>query len=162
MFQRCSFSSMGLILNAHRAERSTNFLIMERRKYGAMLPAKTVWRLLMPYMGEHRKTTVADLPNDCTQVTLDSSKLKSTGDQGKNWTLQHRGWSFASIIRNIALAGWLFILSEFYHKIKKQRKKFGNIRKCSYLCPAFKNNAWQDWNKPSEGRMGEWLKPAVC
>ena len=71
MFQRRSFScffSMGLILNAHRAERSTNFLIMERRKYGAMLPAKTVWRLFMPYMRELRKTMAANLPSDCTQV----------------------------------------------------------------------------------------------
>ena len=95
------------------------------------------------------------------KLALDSFRLKSTEDQGKNWTSQHQGKSFTSIIRNVA-AGWLSILSEFYHKIKKQRKKFGNIRKCSYLCPAFKNNAWQDWNKPSEGRMGEWLKPAVC
>ncbi|WP_276816505.1 hypothetical protein [Segatella maculosa] len=41
---------------------------MEKRKYGAMLPAKTVWRLLIPCMGEHRKTTEADLPSDYTQV----------------------------------------------------------------------------------------------
>ena len=46
--------------------------------------AKTVWRLFMPYIREHRKTTAADLPSDCTQVALDSSRLKSTGDQGKN------------------------------------------------------------------------------
>ena len=87
ILQRRSFShffSIGLISNAHRAERSTNFLIMERRKYGAMLPAKTVCRLFMPYIREHRKTTAADLPSDCTQVALDSSRLKSTGDQGKN------------------------------------------------------------------------------
>ena len=45
MLQRRSFSyffSMGLISNAHRIERSTNFLIMKKRKYGAMLPAKIV------------------------------------------------------------------------------------------------------------------------
>ena len=59
---------MGLISNAHRIERSTNFLIMEKCKYGAMPPAKTVWRLLMPYMREHRKTKAANLPSDCTQV----------------------------------------------------------------------------------------------
>ena len=74
---------MGLISNAHRIERSTNFLIMEKRKYGAMLPTKTVWRLLVPCMREHRKTTEADLPSDCTQVALDSFRLKSTEDQGE-------------------------------------------------------------------------------
>ena len=47
------------------------------------LLAKTVWRLLMPYMGEHRKTTVANLSSDCTQVALDSFRLKSTEDQGE-------------------------------------------------------------------------------
>ena len=50
------FFSMGLISNAYRVERSTNFLIMRKRKYGAMPLAKTVWRLLMPCMREHRKT----------------------------------------------------------------------------------------------------------
>ena len=55
---------MGLISNAYRVERSTNFLIMEMRKYEAMPPAKTAWRLLMPSMREHRKTTEADLPSD--------------------------------------------------------------------------------------------------
>ena len=75
---------MGLISNAHRIERSTNFLIMEKRKYGAMLPTKTVWRLLMPCMGEHLKTTEANLPSDYTQVALDGFRLKSTEDQGKN------------------------------------------------------------------------------
>ena len=84
--------------------------------------AKTVWRLLMPCMGEHSKTTAADLPNDRTQVTLDSSKLKSTGDQGKNWTSQHRGWSFASIIRNVALAGWLFSCQNSIIKSKNKEK----------------------------------------
>ena len=68
MLQRRSFSSIGLISNAHRVERSTNFLIMKKRKYGAMPLAKTVWRLLMPCMREHRKTTAANLPSDCTQV----------------------------------------------------------------------------------------------
>ena len=37
MLQRRSFScffSIGLISNAHRVERSTNFLIMKKRKYG--------------------------------------------------------------------------------------------------------------------------------
>jgi len=28
---------MGLISNSHRVERSTNFLIMEKRKYGVIL-----------------------------------------------------------------------------------------------------------------------------
>ena len=57
---------MGLIVDKDSnailtmVERNTNFLIMERRKYGAMLPAKTVWRLLMPYMGEHLKTITTD------------------------------------------------------------------------------------------------------
>ena len=43
-------------------ERSTNFLIMEKLKYGkkAMLLAKTVWRLLLPYMGKHLKTITTD------------------------------------------------------------------------------------------------------
>ena len=43
-------------------ERSTNFLIMEKLKHGkkAMPPAKTVWRLLMPYKGEHLKTITTD------------------------------------------------------------------------------------------------------
>ena len=68
MLQRRSFSSIGLISNAHRVERSTNFLIMKKRKYGAMPLAKTVWRLLMPCMREHRKTTAANLPSDCMQV----------------------------------------------------------------------------------------------
>ena len=62
------FFSMGLISNSHRVERSTNFLIMEKRKYGVMPLAKTVWRLLMSYMREHRKTTATNLPSDCTQV----------------------------------------------------------------------------------------------
>ncbi|WP_155814675.1 hypothetical protein [Segatella maculosa] len=57
---------------------------MERRKYAAMPPAKTVWRLLMPCMREHLKTTEANLPSDYTQVALDSFRLKSTEDQGKN------------------------------------------------------------------------------
>ena len=34
LLQRRSFSSIGLISNAHRVERSTNFLIMKKRKYG--------------------------------------------------------------------------------------------------------------------------------
>ena len=59
---------MGLISNAHRIERSANFLIMEKRKYGDMPLAKTVWRLLMPSIREHRKTKAANLPSDCTQV----------------------------------------------------------------------------------------------
>ncbi|WP_306572350.1 IS30 family transposase [Segatella buccae] len=43
-------------------ERSTNFLIMEKLKHGkkAMPPAKTVWRLLMPYKGEYLKTITTD------------------------------------------------------------------------------------------------------
>ena len=43
-------------------ERSTNFLIMEKLKHGkkAMPLAKTVWRLLMPYKGEHLKTITTD------------------------------------------------------------------------------------------------------
>ena len=51
---------MGLISNSLRVERSANFLIMKKRKYGAMPPAKTVWRLLMPCMREHRKTITTD------------------------------------------------------------------------------------------------------
>ena len=150
---------MGLISNSHRVERSTNFLIMEKRKS---------CRRPRPYGGcscPACESIARQRQRTCRAITrrlaLNSSRLKSTGDQGKNWTSQHRSRSFTNIVRNVT-AGWLSILSEFYHKIKKQRKKFGNIRKCSYLCPAFKNNAWQDWNKPSEGRMGEWLKPAVC
>ena len=49
-------------------------------KVQVMLPAKTVWRLLMPYMREHHKITEVNLPGDCTQVALDSFRLKSTGD----------------------------------------------------------------------------------
>ena len=43
-------------------ERSTNFLIMGKLKYGkkAMPLAKTVWRLLLSYMGEHLKTITTD------------------------------------------------------------------------------------------------------
>ena len=37
----------------------------------------------MPCMREHRKTTAASLPSDCTQVALDSFRLKSTEDQGE-------------------------------------------------------------------------------
>ena len=125
ILQRRSFShffSIGLISNAHRAERSTNFLIMERRKYGAMLPAKTVCRLFMPYIREHRKTTAADLPSDCTQVALDSSRLKSTGDQGKNWTSQHQNRSFTNIIRDIALDGCLFSCQNSIIKSKNKEK----------------------------------------
>ena len=70
MLQRRSFSVFlhGDISNAYRVERSTNFLIMKERKYGAMPLAKTAWRLLMPCMREHRKATVANLPSDCAQV----------------------------------------------------------------------------------------------
>ena len=43
-------------------ERSTNFLLMSRLKNGKMaLPvAKTVWRLLLPYMGEQLRTITTD------------------------------------------------------------------------------------------------------
>lgn len=59
---------MGLIVDKDSnailtmVERSTNFLIMEKLKYDkkAMPPAKTVWRLLLPYMGEHLKTITTD------------------------------------------------------------------------------------------------------
>ena len=79
---------MGLIVDKDSnailtmVERSTNFLIMEKLKYDkkAMPLAKTVWRLLLPYMGEHLKTTEANLPSDYTQVALDGFRLKSTGD----------------------------------------------------------------------------------
>ena len=59
---------MGLIVDKDSnailtmVERSTNFLIMEKLKYDkkAMPLAKTVWRLLLPYMGEHLKTITTD------------------------------------------------------------------------------------------------------
>lgn len=59
---------MGLIVDKDSnailtmVERSTNFLIMEKLKYDkkAMPLAKTVWRLLLPYMGEHLKTITMD------------------------------------------------------------------------------------------------------
>lgn len=59
---------MDLIVDSHgnailtMIERSTNFLLMEKLKQGkkAMPLAKTVWRLLMPYKGEHMKTMTTD------------------------------------------------------------------------------------------------------
>ena len=59
---------MGLIVDKDSnailtmVERSTNFLIMGKLKYDkkAMPLAKTVWRLLLPYMGEHLKTITTD------------------------------------------------------------------------------------------------------
>ena len=43
-------------------ERSTNFLLMEKLKYGkkAKPLAKTVWRLLLPYKGAALKTITTD------------------------------------------------------------------------------------------------------
>ncbi|WP_314126137.1 hypothetical protein [Segatella maculosa] len=56
-----------------------------------MLLAKTVWRLLMPCMGEHRKTLTTDNGSEFAEhewtarrLAQDSSRLKSTGDQGEN------------------------------------------------------------------------------
>ena len=82
MLQRRSFScffSMGLISNSHRVERSTNFLIMKKRKScrrprpcGGCCPA-------CESIARQRQ----NLPSDCTQVALDSSRLKSTGGQGE-------------------------------------------------------------------------------
>ena len=59
---------MGLIVDKDSnailtmVERSTNFLIMGKLKYDkkAMPLDKTVWRLLLPYMGEHLKTITTD------------------------------------------------------------------------------------------------------
>ena len=86
------------------------------------LLAKTAWRQLMPCMRELCKTTAADLPSDCTQVALDSSRLKSTGDQGKNWTSQHQNRSFTNIIRDIALDGCLFSCQNSIIKSKNKEK----------------------------------------
>ena len=43
-------------------ERSTNFLLMSKLKYGkkAMPLAKTVWRLLLPYKGDKLLTITTD------------------------------------------------------------------------------------------------------
>ena len=84
MLQRRSFScffSMGLISNAHRVERSTNFLIMEKRKLcrrprpcgGCSCPA-------CESIARQRKRICRVIVR---RLALDSSRLKSTGDQGK-------------------------------------------------------------------------------
>lgn len=59
---------MDLIVDKHSnailtlVERSTNFLLMEKLKHGkkAVPLAKTVWRLLLPYMGQALKTITTD------------------------------------------------------------------------------------------------------
>ena len=53
---------------ASSAGEEYSFYILLFSAMAEELLAKTVWRLLMPCMGEHRKTTVANLPSDCTQV----------------------------------------------------------------------------------------------
>ena len=76
------FFSMGLISNAHRIERSTNFLIMEKRKSchrprpcgGCSCPA---WESIARQRLRICRVIVR-------RLALDSSRLKSTGDQGKN------------------------------------------------------------------------------
>ena len=87
MLQRHSFScffSIGLISNAHRAERSTNFLIMKGASMGPCCRPR-------PY-GGYSCLTCESFARQCQRICraiarrleLDSSRLKSTGDQGKN------------------------------------------------------------------------------
>ena len=84
MLQRRSFScffSMGLISNSHRVERSTNFLIMEKRKScrrprpcgGCSCPA-------CESIARQRQRVCRAIAR---RLVLDSSRLKSTGDQGE-------------------------------------------------------------------------------
>ena len=95
-------------------ERSTNFLIMEKLKYGkkAMLLAKTVWRLLLPYMGEHLKTITTDSMSGLNigwhwisisrMHTLHGKKELSRTPTSLLGCIFPKG---TDIIRNIALAG---------------------------------------------------------
>ena len=56
------------------------------------------------------------------RLALDSSRLKSTEDQGENWTSQHQCRSFTSIIRNVSLAGWLLSCQNSIIKSKNKEK----------------------------------------
>ena len=109
MLQRRSFSCfffMWLISNSHRVERSTNFLIMKKRKScrrprpcgGCSCPA-------CESIARQRQRICRVI---ACKLALDSFRLKSTEDQGKNGTSQHQGWSFTSIIRNAAPDGECF------------------------------------------------------
>ena len=85
MLQRRSFScffSMGLISNAHRIERSTNFLIMKKHKLcrrprpcgGCSCPA-------CESIARQRQRICRVI---ACKLALDSFRLKSTEDQGEN------------------------------------------------------------------------------
>ena len=93
----------GVISNAQRVERSTNFLIMKKRKScrrprpcgGCSCPA-------CESIARQRQRICRAIAR---RLALDSFRLKSTEDQGENWTSQHRGRSLTSIIRNITRDG---------------------------------------------------------
>ena len=104
------FFSMGLISNSHRVERSTSFLIMKKRKSCRRpRPRGDCSCPACESIARQRKRNCRAIVR---RLALDSFRLKSTGDQGKNWTSQHRSRSFTNIIRDIALAGWLFKILE--------------------------------------------------
>ena len=123
MLQRRSFScffSMGLISNSHRVERSTNFLIMEKCK--SYCRPRPCGGYSCPAWESIARQRLRICRVIARRLALDSFRLKSTGDQGKNWTSQHQNRSFTNIIRDIALDGCLFSCQNSIIKSKNKEK----------------------------------------
>ena len=85
MFQRRSFScffSMGLISNAYRVERSTNFLIMEKCK--SCRRPRPCGGCSCPAYESIARQRLRICRVIARRLALDSSRLKSTEDQGES------------------------------------------------------------------------------